>query len=330
LERILSKDEIAELLSAVKDGSLASELEPDEDYSEQPRTVSRYSLVQSKTQSGTRLVNFDLLLDAFARNSSFSLSSRLQQAVSVTRENIGSMDYASLVDECSHNQLYGVITLDPLKKNGLLILDPSIAFAQVEILLGGGASTEHEVVTPNRKLSSIEINILKHVIGESCHDLNKAFLNVEPMSSELVCVEANPRLVTIVSSDTEMMVSTFKVKIGETSGLLRLAIPYASLDPIREKLKSALGSSGPAGQWAGFFADEVEQMDVVTTAQLARIKLTVRDILDLRVGDVLSLDCQPDSAVKLLVEGYPKFSGLVGLCDGEKALRIVKRLKIRR
>jgi len=330
LERILSKDEIAELLSAVKDGSLASELETDEDYSEQPRTVSGFSLVQSKTQSGARLVNFDLLLDAFARNMSFSLSSRLQQSVTVVRESIGSMNYESLIDECSHNHLYGIITLDPLKKGGLLILDPNIAFTQVEILLGGVISSEHEVVTPNRKMSSIEINILKHVIGESCHDLDKAFQNVEQISSELVSVEANPRLVTIVPTDTEMMVAAFKVKIGTIHGLLRLAIPYASLDPIREKLKSELGASGPVGQWAGVFADEVEQMNVVTTAQLAQIKLTVRDILDLRVGDVLSLDCQPDSAVKLLVEGYPKFSGLVGLCDGRKALRIVKRLNIRR
>jgi len=330
LERILSKDEIAELLSAVRDGSLASDLEPNEDYSEKPRAVSGYSLVQSKSQSGARLVNFDLLLDAFGRNLSFSLSSRLQRAVAVVRESISSMDYETLINECSHNQLYGIITLDPLKKNGLLILDPNIAFAQVEIMLGGGTAAEHELVTPNRKMSSIEINILKHVIGESCQELNKAFLNVEPLSSELVRVEVNPRLVTIVPSDTEMMVAAFKVKIGDTSGLLRLAIPYASLDPIRDKLKSELGTSALAGQWAGCFADEVEQMEVVTTSQLARIKLTVRDILDLRVGDVLSLDCKPDSTIKLLVEGHPKFAGLVGLCDGKKALRIVGRLNLRR
>jgi len=330
LERILSKDEIAELLSAVRDGSLASELEPDEDYAEKPRTISGFSLVQSKAQTVTRLVNFDLLLDAFGRNLSFSLSSRLQRAVTVVRETFGSMEYDALINECSHNQLYGVITLDPLKRNGLLILDPNIAFAQVEIMLGGGATAEHDVVTPDRKMSSIEINILKHVIAENCNELNKAFVNVEPLSSELVRVEANPRLVTIVPGDSEMMVAAFNVKIGETSGLMRLAIPYASLDPIREKLKSELGASPPAGQWAGYFADEVKQMDVVAAAQLAKIKLNVRDVLDLRVGDVLPLDCQPDSAVKLLIEGYPKFSGVVGLCDGKKALRVVGRLNLRR
>lgn len=329
MERILSKDEIAELLSAVKDGSLDSELAPNEDYSEKVHSVSGYSLVQSKGQSGVRLANFDILLDAFSRNMSFSLSSRLQRAVSILRENIGSLDYESLINECSNHQLYGIISLEPLKKNGLLIFDANIAFAQVEIMLGGGAS-EQGVVTPNRGMTSIEINIVKEVVSESCQELNKAFSPIEPLASELVRVEANPRLVTIVPGDTEMMVASFKVKIDDTVGLMRLAIPYSSLDPIREKLKTELGATSSGSQWGGYFADEVQEMSVSVSAQLAQIQLDVRDILDLRVGDILPLECPPDSAVTLLVEGHPKFSGLIGLQDGEKALRIIEQLSKRR
>lgn len=330
MERILSKNEIAELLSAVKDGSLDSELTPDEDYGEKPASISGFSLVQSKGQSGVRLANFDILLDAFSRNMSFSLSSRLQRAVSILRENIGSMDYESLINECSNHQLYGIITLDPLKKNGLLIFDANIAFAQVEIMLGGGGGVEQGFVTPNRGMTSIEINIVKEVVSESCQELNKAFSSIELLASELVRVEANPRLVTIVPSDTEMMVASFKVKIDDTVGLLRLAIPYSSLDPIREKLKSELGATSSGSQWGGYFADEVKEMDVAVSAQLAQIQLDVRDILDLRVGDILPLGCQPDSPVTLQVEGHSKFTGLIGLQDGKKALRIIDKVSKRR
>lgn len=328
MERILSKEEIAELLSAVKDGSLTSELEPEEDYAE-PQHVSGFSLVQNKSHGSARLVNFDLLLDAFGRNMSFSLSSRLQSAVTVVRENMGSMDYGALINECSQNQLYGIITIEPLKKNALFIVDPNIAFAQVEIMLGGSAG-EQEVVVPERKMSAIEINILKSVISENCNDLNKAFASIVPLASELTRVEGNPRLVTVAPNDAEMMVASFSVKIGVASGTFRLAIPYQSLDPIREKLKSELGASAPAGQWAEFLAREVEQLEVEAQAQLASISLNVRDILDLRAGDIIPLDCQIDSPIRLLVEGSPKFSGVVGLRDGKKALRIVGRLNQRR
>lgn len=329
MERILSRDEIAELLSAVKDGSLDSELQPEEDFVEKPREVAGFSLVQNRLQSGLRLVNFDILLDAFGRNLTFSLSSRLQRAVSVVRESIGSMEYETLINECSNNQLYGIVSIEPLKKNALFILDANIAFSQVEIMLGGG-SAEQETATPNRGMTSIEINIIKDVIAESCHDLNKAFAAIEPLDSQLVRVEANPRLVTIVPADTEMMVASFNVNVDGTVGVLRLAIPYSSLDPIREKLKSELGASASGGHWGGYFAEEVKEMEVCASAQLAQIKLDVRDILDLRVGDILPLDCSPDSPVLLRVEGHAKFSGLAGLCDGKKALRILGRLKQRR
>lgn len=329
MERILSRDEIAELLSAVKDGSLDSEIQPEEDFAEKPRKVAGFSLVQNRSQSGLRLVNFDILLDAFARNMTFSLSSRLQRAVSVVRESIGSMEYETLINECSNHQLYGIITIDPLKKNGLLILDANIAFSKVEIMLGGG-NAEEETVTPSRSMTSIEINIIKDVVAESCHDLNKAFAAIEELDAQLVRVEANPRLVTIVPGDTEMMVAIFKVKVDGTVGLMRLVIPYSSLDPIREKVKSELGASSAGSHWGEYFADEVKDMEVGAEAQLAQIQLNVRDILDLRVGDILPLDCSPNSPVLLRVEGRAKFSGLVGLCDGKKALRILGRLKKRR
>lgn len=327
MERILSKNEIAELLSAVKDGSLDAELESEVDFSEQPRAVAGFSLVQNKGQSGIRLANFDILLDAFARNVSFSLSNRLQRAVSVLRDSISGMEYETLIHECSNHQLYGIIGLEPLKKNGLLIFDANISFTQVEIMLGG--SGEHRAEIPQRGMTAIELNLVRDIFSESCQELNKSFGSIEALASDLVRVETNPRLVTIVPSDTEMMVAAFKVKIDDVTGLMRLAIPYSSLDPIRDKLKSELGATSPGGQWGSYFAHEVEQMEVAISAQLSQITLNVRDILDLRVGDVLQLDCPPDNPIELQVEGRTKFTGLAGLRDGKKAIRILGRKNIR-
>jgi len=329
LERILSKEEIAELLSAVKSGSLDSELEV-EDYGEEPAAhVSGFSLVQTKTQSGVRLANFDILLDAFARNLTFAFSSRLQRAVVVERENIGSVEYETLISECSNNQVYGITSLDPLKKSGLLIFDPEVAFAQVEIMLGGG-NVEQDPLIPARRMTTIELNILRETIAECCQEMNKAFAAVEQLDAQLQRVEVNPRLVTIVPADTEMMVAVFKVKIDQSSGKLRLAIPLSSLDPIREKLKSELGATSSGSQWASALAAEVMQMEVEVVAQLASVSLNVREILDLRVGDVIDLDCRLDSEMTLLVEGQPKFTGLAGLRDGEKALKVLGRISQRR
>ncbi|MDY0212122.1 MAG: FliM/FliN family flagellar motor switch protein, partial [Desulfuromonadaceae bacterium] len=114
--------------------------------------------------------------------------------------------------------------------------------------------------------------------------------------------------------------------IEDVEGNIRLVIPYSSLDPVREKLKTELGMARPSGQWRDYMAQELSQMEVTVTAELARVKLNVREILNLRSGDIISLDCTPQSSVRLLVEGQPKFSAYAGLRDNKKAVRIVKRL----
>ncbi len=325
MERILSKEEISELLSAVREGTLSAELETQEaDYAEKPKKVSSFSLVQTRSQSGTRLPNFDILLDSFARNLAFSISNRVQRTVSVVRDSILDVEFGTLIEECMNHELFGVLGIEPLKKNGLLVFDSNLAFAQIEIILGGGSGVNAQ--SPKRSLTAIELNLSKDVFSETCSELNKAFSVIEPLNSSLIHVETNPRLVNIVPSDTDMMVATFKAKIEETEGNIRLVIPYSSLEPMREKLKAELGMAGPSGQWRDYMIEEVSQMEVVVTAELARVKLNVREILNLRIGDIISLDCTPQSNVRLLVEGQPKFSAYAGLRDNKKAVRIVKHL----
>ena len=325
MERILSKEEISELLSAVREGALDVELEVEEaDFSVKPRKVSNFSLVQSRTQSGIRLPNFDILLDSFARNLAFSISSRVQRTVTVARDLMQEVEFGTLVEECMNHELFGVIGIEPLKKNALLIFDSNLAFSQIEIILGGSADLHTD--PPKRSLTAIELNLSRDIFSDTCTELNKAFSPIEQLNSSLIHVETNPRLVNIVSSDTDMMVATFKVKIEEIEGNLRLAITYSSLDPIREKLKTELGMAGPTGQWRDYMAEQVAEMEVVVAAELARVKLNVREILDLRAGDIIELGCSPESTVQLLVEGQPKFSAFAGLRDNKKAVRIVDRL----
>ncbi|MBN2644252.1 MAG: flagellar motor switch protein FliM [Desulfuromonadaceae bacterium] len=325
MERILSKDEIAELLSAFRDGSLDAELEQEPDYHDEPRRVSSFSLFENKAQGGLRLPNFDILLDAFARNASFALSNRLQRSVSVLRDSISSTDFETLMLECQKKEVIGILDLDPLKRNGLLIFDAKLAFTEVEIMLG--ATGKLKDTTPQRAMTAIELNVIKDVFQDCCQELNKSFSTVEDLDSSLIRVETNPRLVNIVPNDTDMVVVAFAIKFDGFSAMMRLTIPYTALEPIREKMKSALGATLSGGQWEEYLADEISEIEVNVSAELAAFDLTLRDVLNLRAGDILSLDGSTESAVRLLVEGKPKFAALAGLRDGKKAVRVVKRLR---
>ena len=83
MERILSKEEIAELLSAVREGQVETEVAP-EPFPEE-RDVKRLDLSQAHRYGRRRFGNFDLILDAFARNCGISITNRLQRSVNIQR-----------------------------------------------------------------------------------------------------------------------------------------------------------------------------------------------------------------------------------------------------
>ncbi|HKK01776.1 MAG TPA: hypothetical protein VJ955_06370, partial [Desulfuromonadales bacterium] len=94
MERILTKEEIEELLSAVQEGEIDAELEPDQEASAAPvRRTASLDLVRAHSAGRGRIANFDIILDAFARNLGTSLTSRLQRSVVVKREGIDSQEF---------------------------------------------------------------------------------------------------------------------------------------------------------------------------------------------------------------------------------------------
>lgn len=324
MERILSKDEIAELLSAVRHGEIEIEQEPAQ--SKEKPQATRLDLIRIQGQGRWRVANFDILLDAFARNLGFSLTNRLQRSVSVKRTAINTMDFEQYLQQVSGHGSIGIIRLDPLRYGGLITLNEKISFALVEILLGG--ASDGKMTVPNRVMTAIEINVVKGALADACVDLEKAFRPLETLQAALVKVVTNPRLVTIVPPEAAVMVAEFEVTVNTLKGTMGVIIPLASLEPLRDKLREEgmFLSSGRGGAWSTQLRGEVEEMRVGLAAQLGTVSLTVRDILNFQVGDIIDLGFPLGSPLSVLVENVPKLAGQAGLRNGNKAVRITKRI----
>ncbi len=319
MERILSKEEISDLLSAVRHGDI--EVDSETDSGPGGREVTRLDLGRSG-QANRRLANFDLILDAFARNYQMSLSSRLQQSVAVKRRAIEDLEFDLFLQQQSGRGTIGVLRLDPLRWGGILACDEQLAFTMVEILLGG--SIESGSAVPSRGMTPIEVNITRGVIGDACADLNKAFHSLQPLESALARIESNPRLVNIIPPEAMVLVARFDVTIGPRTGKLALVIPHASLDPLREKLRQGAGPLQESGSnaWSGHLRSELVELETSIAAQMTTINLKVRDILNFQIGDVIELDCDQSTPLKVLIEGKTKFTALCGVRKGRKAIRL--------
>lgn len=321
MERILTQEEITELLSAVRDGQV--DVDPESEEASADREVSKLELIRLQGQGRWRIANFDIILDAFARNFGISLTNRLQQSVTVKRTSIQTLEFDPFLQQLSGRGANAILRLDPLRYGGVINVHEELAFPLVEILLGG--SGEYHLPPPSRNMTAIETNVLKSVISDACQDLAKSFRSVVELQVSPIKVVNNPRLVTIVPPEALVMVAQFEIAVKNLAGIMSLIIPLASLEPLREKLREeAAFSTNHSGNWQSALRTEIQGMNLNLVGRLASIELTVREILNFQVDDVITLDCDPDQPLQILVEEKPKFTGMTGLLKGRKAIRVSK------
>lgn len=328
MEKILTQEEIDDLLAAINSGDIDIESESD-DYSDQEKSFTKLDLFQEQTSARWRIANFDIILDAFARNSGISLANRLKRSVSVKRVAIETETFESFLQNLQEHGLIGIMRFEPLQTGGLLIFDSSMSFCLVEAMLGGSSETIGTTI-PDRELTSIEINVLREVMDDACNEWTKAFEPLEELNTSIVQVEINPRMVNIVSPETEVLVSRFSVQTGDLFGQVSLIIPYFALEPYKEKLKNRMFdvvSSAGHQAWTNVIKHELMQIKTEIAVQFASVSLPIRDIINLKKGDVIELDNTRGKFQTVLVEQKPKFKAVAGVKNGKKAVRILGALK---
>jgi flagellar motor switch protein FliM len=326
MERILSKDEIAELLSAIRDGDLDVSPRTEEQSVEEPPQATRLDLVNVPRKRHYRIDNLDIVLDTFARNFGITLANRLQRSLSVKRSGLQAFGFEDFLQQIPSNDPIAILEMKPLRGAGLLIFSKTLAFFMVERLLGGYSNQVNPL--PERALTAIEKNIIRNTVEDACHDLEKTFLPVEKLLCTMIKLENNPRMVNIVPPDAQVIVGQFSVAFGDRQGEVTLVLPQASLEPLREKMREKLGPFAKSQDkaWDGNLRRALQSMETELSVQLATVRLRVRDVLNLQVGDIIDLGCDLNDTLILRVEGKAKFRAQAGTRNDKTAVRVLERI----
>ena len=323
MEPILSKQEIADLLRAINEGRVSTEGALPAAQAAKFTNAEAINLlhITNKNSHQLRIPNFDFILDTFAQNYSISLTNLLQRTFTITRIDIESAIFNDFMTTQTSSGAIGVLSLSPLKYGSLFILDQQLSFTMIEIMLG--ASSEIDPLKLDRKLTTIELNILKSAISKGCDDLNKAMRPLLNLNSSLIKVESNSRLTSITDPDAEVLIGRFKVQIGNLSGELKMLFPLATLEPLRERLKDLLSvRTGQIGEWSRLIMEEILDMPTTIIAQSGTLTLPLSQVLSFEKGDIIPLDYDPNAPLRVLVENNLKFFARPGVHAGKRAISL--------
>ena len=131
-------------------------------------------------------------------------------------------------------------------------------------------------------------------------------------------------LLNEIPPDEYLITVTFEIELNKPLGTFTLCIPYSSLQPIRHKLAGGYSEEEeqPDQFWLNSLKERLSMTVVEMTVELGCAHLSVKDLLNLRKGDIIILENDFKTALMAKVEGIPKYEGFAGRFNTKKVFRV--------
>lgn len=318
MEDILSQEEVDALLKGIAEGAVETEKV------EEVSGIKPYDFTGQEKIVRGRMPSLDIANERLARNFRLSLSAAIRRMVDVTNVNVNITKFYDFMRGVPFPSSINVFRMEPLRGFGLLVFDAPMIFSLIEFFFGGTGKGYYK--PEGREFTPIEQKIIHKVVMMFFNDMEEAWKPIYPVIPTYVRSEMNPQFVTIVTPVDVVIKVEFVLEIEGKQCRAFLCIPYGTVEPIKEKLYSAFSADRDELdiKWLERLKERLKEIPVTVTGRLGDTRVTVQDVLDMKVSDVIILNQRVDEDINILVEGAQKFKGRFGVYKGSYALKITK------
>jgi flagellar motor switch protein FliM len=321
MDKILSQEEIDALLTGMTDGQVDTKPEVKE-----AAGIKSYDLTNQDRIIRGRMPTLEVINDNFARLFRNSLTVSLRKVVEVAPKGVRMIKFGEFIRTLPVPTSLHIFKMEPLRGHAILVLDSKLIFTLVDLFLGGSGKTNFRV--EGREFTAIEYKLIRKVANMFYTDWEKSWNSVHPISIHHVRTEGNPQFVGIVPPSDIVVTTPFGVEFDQFSGAISVCIPYSVVEPIKNKLNSGFQSENLEVDhtWIERFAARLHSAEVEIVVELGNRTIMVQELLNLKTGDVLTLDKDIRDSLVARVEGVSKFLGRAGVCGESKAFQIEARI----
>jgi len=319
-DSFLSQDEVDALLKGVNGDEDEVKVEDND-----PSKVRTYDLATQERIVRGRMPTLEIINERFTRLLRIGLFNFLRRSVEISVGPVRISKYSDFVRNLVVPTNLNLVHMKPLRGTGLIVLDPSLAFLMVDNMFGGDGRFHTRV--EGREFTQTEQRIIRRVLDILFETYQKSWEPVYPIEFEYIRSEMNTQFANIATPNEVVVAITFTVELGDVGGEMHFCFPYSMLEPIKDMLTSSMQGEvlGVDKRWVRLMTQQIQAAEVEIVADLAKQKLTLHQILDLKVGDVIPLTINEE--VDAAVDNVPVMRCKYGLFNGQYALRVQKLLK---
>ena len=316
MANVLSQDEVDSLLGGIDAGSVATETDVPDESDE----ITSYNFT---AESGPlNLPTFQVLnerLTGFLRDKLSQLTNKNIDVKLISNDLVRFNEFCrSLPLPASIN----VFKIDPLRGAALLVLEGRLVFSFVEIFFGGKGVNPWKL--EGRAFTPIESKIIEKICRIILEELQTVWADIHDVKMVFSHSEIDPQFTQITQPEEMVIATRLSVALPNTSGTLFFCIPYATIEPLKEKFKQKLGYENLEidEAWQAALLHKLQKVSLDVSCELGTAQIKAGELLELSTQDVIMLDQKTADPIMIKIAGVPKFKGYPGAYNNNKAVRI--------
>jgi len=343
MNQVLTQSEVDALLNAVAEGSVdgapagappaggapaggggGDQAGGGFDSSLQDAEVTPYDLTNQDRVIRGRMPTLDIIYERFIRLYRMSLSNSLRKIATISIISTDLLKFGEFVNTLPIPSCMCIMRFESLRGPALLVFESKLAYALVDSFFGGTDRPYTKI--EGKEFTRIELSIMRKVMDLAIHDLEEAWAPVHKTDISFIRTEVNPQFVGVVPPSDVIISTTFEVELENASGTIALVIPYATIEPIKNKLNASFQTESDRAdkEWTSKLEEHLRNAETNVLVNLGSAHITVGDLVNLNVGDVIPLQQDADGELEVQVEGVPKFKCFFGISRGNRAVQVTR------
>jgi flagellar motor switch protein FliM len=262
------------------------------------------------------------LHETFVRTLSASLSAYLRSFVSGILISVEQLPYSDFAEGLPSPTCLAYFGMQPYEGHTLIEVSPALVSSILDLILGGSGKMQVDL---NREMTEVEQTLLEGFFGIIAHDLRETWKPIVSVNFAAGAIETSPQLAGRFVPSEAVVAIDIELRIGETTGTVKCAIPSITLKMMGEKFDqqwTVHKSANPAVEIA-IKRRLARNLKVTVDCELTGPTIRLADLLNLATGDILSLSPGFDEPLDILVNGTPKFKGVLA-SDAKKRVAVIQ------
>jgi flagellar motor switch protein FliM len=289
--------------------------------------VEPYDFRNPAFLSEVELRRLRLVHEDFIRYLSARLSLFLRMEFGLKMAKLTTVNYSKFTESLPSPTHICLFKAEPLNGISILDINPRLALTIADRLLGGrGHSVKSE-----RYLTEIEIALLDDVIHMILEEWCHQWKGEQELTPLIVGHENSGRFLQTSPKDAVVLAMTLEASFGDCSEQIQIGVPYYTIEPLVRRMQARRAKDANVttvvakkAAWQETYAT----IAMPVRAQWDSFEVSLREITDLRVGDVIEMPAEQLRQTNLLLNGVPKFIGTVGLDSEHIAVQLTSKFSV--